>query len=401
MLNSYIQCAKRLGFLTGRFIGSGPNMENYLARAQSQASPSPAAVAHTIQGLVAGTAMYEEPIIHGDKETVQCKRRTREGNVSSHRPEYAMLSKERKPRGRPRKISFVEQEREETVISSDDIQSDQPMEEDIRSPDGQAAENVLESIVDRKMWALRRMPTHCSRKCFGMVGRKKCSNVMQSRSTGLVAPCFWSERTFKGKTLSQWMWFCSHDVEHTKVVSKQVIQSPTPPIVWEVAEGTSITRQELAALAQAGFFIRTKANIEVTPDRTVRHDMGSASSSRRKKWRHGISKDAYKRIEAANSMEGTFLQEKTVSHGQHVVFHIQSEHLYEVHIKADPTCTCPDFQKRQTLQKPFLACKHMYFVYLHVLGLQEKEHLIIHQPMLSSRDLAFILAQARKKEPTM
>ena len=40
-------------------------------------------------------------------------------------------------------------------------------------------------------WAIRRMPTHCVQKCFGMTNNKRCTNIMQSRSPGLIAPCFW------------------------------------------------------------------------------------------------------------------------------------------------------------------------------------------------------------------
>lgn len=43
------------------------------------------------------------------------------------------------------------------------------------------------------------------------------------------------------------------------------------------------------------------------------------SSGRKHKWRHGISKDAQKRIELATCMVATFLEEKVESE-QHIVF---------------------------------------------------------------------------------
>ena len=69
VLNSYIQCAKRLGYMTGRFIGSGPSIESMLARTSNNQTPSPANVAQVVHGAVAQTPMFEEPKLHRDKET--------------------------------------------------------------------------------------------------------------------------------------------------------------------------------------------------------------------------------------------------------------------------------------------------------------------------------------------
>ncbi|KAI5056767.1 hypothetical protein GOP47_0028585 [Adiantum capillus-veneris] len=42
--------------------------------------------------------------------------------------------------------------------------------------------------VPRGHWAIRRMPQNVSPKCLGVLERRRCENVMQSRSPGLVAP---------------------------------------------------------------------------------------------------------------------------------------------------------------------------------------------------------------------
>lgn len=100
-------------------------------------------------------------------------------------------------------------------------------------------------------------------------------------------------------------------------------------------------------------------------------------------------------------MVGTFLEEVVISPGQHVAFRVLTENSYEVHIKAEPSCSCPDFQKRDTMHKCFVACKHMYFVYVHILGLQPKEHMAMHQPTLSIMDITFILGQQRNILPAV
>ena len=98
-------------------------------------------------------------------------------------------------------------------------------------------------------------------------------------------------------------------------------------------------------------------------------------------------------------MQAHLVEECIVKHNQHVVFKILTQEFYDVHIKEEPMCTCPDFQHCEMEKKSFLACKHMYFVYTRVLGLHHNQHMIIHQPALSERDLTFILSQARQISP--
>ena len=74
MINAYIQCTKQHGFLSGRYLGTGPDMHTFLRRVSSKQSPRPAVVAQVMQGAVAGTPLQETPLLFGDKETIQRKR---------------------------------------------------------------------------------------------------------------------------------------------------------------------------------------------------------------------------------------------------------------------------------------------------------------------------------------
>lgn len=105
IINSYIQCTKAHGFLTGRYKGTGPSMDTFLQRVSSGKSPSPAMVSHALQSGVGGINICEEPILHGNNETIQRKKTSKLHN-SSHKPGYVMESRKRKQKGRPRKISF-------------------------------------------------------------------------------------------------------------------------------------------------------------------------------------------------------------------------------------------------------------------------------------------------------
>ena len=86
---------------------------------------------------------------------------------------------------------------------------------------------------------------------------------------------------------------------------------------------------------------------------------------------------------------------------RHEIFKVESRGdnghmgIYDVHIKDEPPCTCPDFADREVKKRPYLACKHLYFVFLQVLGLSQNENMFIHQPILSNRDLYNALSRQK------
>ena len=128
------------------------------------------------------------------------------------------------------------------------------------------------------------------------------------------------------------------------------------PSLWPVRIGTSVTNEEVAFIGHASF--KTKI-VKVSYLNTTYGDgvapMGSFAPIRKKqtshawstKWRHGISKEAERQIASAESMTVIVLKGEIVVRDFHVVFHMQAENSYEVHIQSDPSCTCPDFQKRE------------------------------------------------------
>ena len=247
-----------------------------------------------VHGVVARTPMYEEPILHGDKEIVQRKERANVGNNSLHCPKFVMESKQRKVRGRPQNIRFEGQETIDTIVSLEDFDDNEDATKTLNAQTQHIdqTENVFASDIGRAQWALRRMSTHSQQKCFGMVGRRNCNNILQSCSIGLVAPCFWSKRDYTDKTITQWLWFCNHDVEHTKTIKKQVIKSPPLPTLWPISKGTNVTKEEMTGLLNAGFAIKSSTLPEVTPNTSTSTHMDGGTSTRSKKWRHDISKDA-------------------------------------------------------------------------------------------------------------
>lgn len=375
VVNAYMQCAKYLGYETGRFVGTGPDMDTLIQRVNSRRTPSTSVISGIIHRAVSGTPLFEEPILHGDKETVQ-RKRGGAASLSSHKPGYVIHSVQRKQRGR-RHINF-----EQTEVNLQDDALPSPKQ-------------IIEQDISKSKWAIRRMPIHSKRKCMGCIDCKKCPLSIESRSPGEVAPCFWSFREYNGKQIPQWMWFCNTDVKHSWNVCNQVPIVPQLPSIWPIGMGTNLMDHEAAFLIEAGFDL----GINVMDAEINTIDSNPPSSKRSKKWRHGISKEAEKRISKAKQLQANFLAETNVTEGQYIKFSITTGQQYEVHVKKEPWCSCADFQIRESKNKSFLACKHLYFVYLQILGLDEHQHMCIHQPILQERDLRLILNQERKITP--
>ena len=181
------QCLHSVHKITQLFnwliYGDRSDMHTFLERVSSKKTPSPTVVARVVQGAVAGTPLHENPILFGDKETVQRKRARSTIGKSSHRPGFEMESRQRKERGRPRKIAFEGQETTQDQLEGNFTKvnaesTDTEFDEDTLNNDLLPQEMELSNCK----WAIRRMPTHCVRKCFGIVQGKRCKSVMQSRS---------------------------------------------------------------------------------------------------------------------------------------------------------------------------------------------------------------------------
>ena len=127
VLNAYIQCTKRLGYTTGRFMGSRPSMEQMMANVKQRESPNPTCIASTLRGLVAASSLYEDRVMEGDKETVQRKKKRSATGTSSHKPGYVMEARQRKTKGRPRSIRFNGKDKEEIYLSENDVEQSTPM----------------------------------------------------------------------------------------------------------------------------------------------------------------------------------------------------------------------------------------------------------------------------------
>lgn len=399
MANALLQSAKQIGYMNGKHLGEGPSLEKLIDRVGKGQTASPPQVAKVMQDAVSGTPMYDMPQpLYGDKESVQRKRgRLSSIEEGSHRPGYTMASRFRPMRGAARKVSY--KDNSSTMHGEGE---DRTMQ-------------IVEQPMSRTMWAIRRTPINSRLKCLGLVdGKTKCNAYIQSSSVGVVAPSFYSERRHPGPggPKPQFMWFCPSDVSHTWHVDHNIIYHPEFVGKWKVELGTNITSVEIQGLLNAGFDLQMQTTSVVlgesskTPTAeksTIEEGIPDVAKSRSTKWRHGVSKEAEKRITNAENMTAIVIEESVMEPLKHSIFQVSTENedVYFVHLKAQPWCSCPDFMKREVASKPYIACKHLYFVFIRVLGLDKNKDMIIHQPTISSLEISKILSCPRNSSVSL
>ena len=125
-------------------------------------------------------------------------------------------------------------------------------------------------------------------------------NFINNKTPGKIVPSFWSYREYNGKQIPQWMWFCNSDMQHTWHVDKHVQIVPQLPRLWLVEDGTKLTQNEANMLHEIGITLRRNNG-----DRSSHHEsdflasLDPPYSKRTKIWKHGISKEAEKKIAKA------------------------------------------------------------------------------------------------------
>ncbi len=247
-----------------------------------------------------------------------------------------------------------------------------------------------------------------------------CEQNIDGSSIDVPAPSFEGYRKHPKGIVRQWFWFCPDHVLHCHKVDKNIEPQPShPPHVWPVHVGTNVTSDEVQTLLEGGYQVECittnpspatprvcVSNEANTPNRCVQAAMAQGATQTtmqdgvRVQYRPSISNDVARKITLALAMKATVVEEISRAHGVHEVFKVESlgenghVGLYSVSICKEPSCTCPDFTI-VAKQKPYLACKHLYFVLLRVLGLSQNENMFIHQPIVNEADLFKALTQDR------
>lgn len=195
---------------------------------------------------------------------------------------------------------------------------------------------------------------------------------------------------------------CNDSVDHTWTPCTSIVcGSPKLPLIWPVQEGTDLQLEEQEMLQKVGFVLPHAQGPHV-PENIISTNEGEGvpeSSHRRTHVRTRISDLDLKKIDLALSLFAKILSITVITRFEHEVFKIETKNsaqraeAYDVSISYQPSCTCEDFQWRQRTGKPYLACKHMYYILLRVLGLDMNHNMCIHQPQFEKIDLLHMLSR--------
>lgn len=391
LANAILQTTKQISFNEGRHIGRGPSLQDLVDRVfcRANTTPQPRFVNRVVQHAVTGTNMDQNPQMHGDSTTFRRKRNPVDvegvNDYDSHRPEYTTHTRKHSVRGERRRVTVQEEPEIIGAAQQNEVETA-----------AQNGKSVVERNVNDALWAIRRLPPRSNVRCMGWLeGKGRCIQKMAGGEKGKPAPCFFGMLQYNAWKKGQFMYFCSNNVQHTWNPYRSIQAIPgMAPGTWPIVTGTHLTNEEVENLTLAGFHLET----EIVVPTTLPQDQEDIRNGR---YRPHVSKEALKRIESAANMTARVLSTKVVRTREHEVFEIETSHsriegrTYRVTISTNPSCTCPDFMFRSTRDKSFLACKHMYFVYMRIFGLDQNHSMHIHQPMLSKIEVFRVLSRAR------
>lgn len=400
LANSILQSAREKSFLLGHYMGTGPSLQHLMERIRSgrRSSITGTTFSESVRKFVETVDLTTKETCFDGGQTMSRKRPVSEWNNEndnvSHRPDVEFV----------RKASKCRNYAHATPASSNVCAADV-----LASGSLQLAAYVKESNLHDTLWAIRRIGLGRVIKCQGMkaTGRGRCNKKIDS----IVAASFFG--TLKYSTVNfknQFMWFCASDVRCTWKVNNNITSPPMPlKDFWLVQEGTNLTQEEVDALNKGGYILNSlKKVVEEEPhtsttigDRETNPKVQTPTSASLKRghmrYRSGVSTMAKVRMERGIALNGHLCDIIKVPSEHKEVYVVESFESsstgkrYQVTIGIEPKCTCEDFAKNISSGK-YIPCKHLYFVFLKVKGLDVNENMFIHQPVLTTHDLFHVFA---------
>lgn len=157
------------------------------------------------------------------------------------------------------------------------------------------------------------------------------------------------------------------------------------PEIWPVEIRTNLDSNEIKKLEYGGYKLAKKRALAI----------GSM------RYRTGVSEAVAKRIESVISMEAIIKGFEVIKQGHHEKFILLTtffqvcDEVYEIHITMSPMCTYKDFEERAAQGRSYIACKHIYYIFLRYFGLDVNHNMFIHQSRLTEIDLGRVFNARR------
>ncbi|KAL3680346.1 hypothetical protein R1sor_023302 [Riccia sorocarpa] len=289
----------------------------------------------------------------------------------------------------------------------------------------QNGQAVVEQDVDKRFWHLSRIHPSGNPACnAAMTGRGAPRSLCKTKikvsgrtvkGVATVAPSFVGYTKFQGVEKPRQFWFCpsmtclsAQGSIHCK------FQKPRVPEVMPVLTGTDLSQEEVDFLTERGIQLvhqvpRTipvaidqpsvldiQINVDAYPQKVIsaapdfHFQARGTKPCRRKTSPSGACSKKLQRARTTTMMlTGSWSVSEGNGYGRmyRISTHLNADvRSYIVQLCCFPTCSCGEFFERESRRSSFFPCKHIYWIYLNVLGLRPDAN-IMHQPVFSKNEV--------------
>ena len=426
LVRAFMQMVRYYEFLKCENAGTGPGTEELLLKvAQRSTHPTgnPKVLADAISNIRrVQDFVTREPHLEGEEVFGSQKRKADMPlgcKHDSHRPDKVNFSR---PRVRTRSAI---QEGIPFPPGMDDMET-MPLEEHDEHPRNHHPMHVTgiqEMDCDEREWHMSRLPKSSAKACFAqqVVTKKKCTARIVRNHVSTAAPTYTGLMVNYKKNRNDVMqfFFCNDDIERCVKGTKRkwVISVPEIPTIWPVKRGTNLSKHEILALEAAGFQLPQRHAI--SPRRSFGEHSGihllSSYPVPNKADEHPKIRGG-KRIRQ-NPKSLTTMQANNSAFARTLIARIERVTMvphpgfgcfmslisgkepraqkYTMSISSFPSCICPYFEemilKSLGGRGQWAYCKHMYFIFTVIYGLDGEVEPFLHAPSFSFNEVKQVL----------
>ena len=423
-VRAFMQVVAYYQYLNGERAGSGPGKEELLMRVAqrtAQRSGNPKSLHQALANMPGAEGFCtRDPHLEGEEVFLSLKRKPDlppGSEFDSHRPDKINISSE----------DDTKQEAPED-LQDNPIQLETPTT--VKAVDHVKA--VQETTCNEREWHIARLPKTSAKACFAQqaITKKKCVAKIVQNGKSTVAPTYTGmmENYKKNKLEQMLFFFCNDDIERCVKGTRRkwVVARPAVPDIWPIKLGTNLTQKEILDLENAGF--RLAPHVELSPRKLFREDGSLVDLSeyvapkfpndfpkRRfgKNIRRNPKAPSTKHANScasALSVIGQILKVSMVpapALGCIITFESRNGlkiSQYLITIGQFPSCSCPFFKdmssKALGKRGQWSNCKHLYYIFHVVCGLDSDVDVFMHAPSFSFNDIKRVIQVVLLKQPT-
>ena len=437
LVRAFMQMVRYYQFLKGENAGTRPGKEELLFRVAQRSTHrtgNPKVLADAISNI-RGVQDFvtREPHLEGEEVFGSQKWKADMPlgcEHDSHRPDKVNFSR---PRVRTRSAIASTSTPAAAVIEegipfppgTDDMETmpSDEHEDHPRSNHPMHVTGIQETECNEREWHMSRLPKSSAKACFAQqaVTKKKCTARIVQNNVPTAAPTYTGLMVNYKKNRNDVMqfFFCNDDIERCVKGTKRkwVLSVPEIPAIWPVKRGTNLSKHEILALEAAGFQLPQRQAISPrrlfgdhcgihllssypVPDEAHEHPKIRGGKRIRRNPKSPTTMQANNSI-SARTLTARIERVTMVPHpGFGCIVSLVSgkeprAQKYTMSISSFPSCTCPYFEemilKSLGGRGQWAYCKHMYYIFAVICGLDGEVEPFLHAPSFSFNEVKRVL----------